>query len=97
MAAMANLPPPPGASQPTPGDAPPSMPQATSAPAQPSPAMQQGTQQVISVLQGLRAIAKAYPSTSAKIAEINDMMREVGLEIMKGQQMPEPQAPPIGG
>ena len=93
------LPPPPGAgddpsqndqnsgASAAPGDGSP-------APPQPSP-MSHGTSMLIRVVQDLRAIAKAYPSTAPKIAQINDLMREVGMAMMQHQSPGESQAPPV--
>jgi hypothetical protein len=52
---------------------------------------------VIQVVIGLRAIAKAYPSTAPDIAEINDKMRTIGAKVMQSQPSEEPSAPPMGG
>lgn len=51
----------------------------------------------IAVVQGLRSIAKSFPATSPKIAEINNLMREVQMIMMESQEPGEPQAPPTGG
>jgi hypothetical protein len=59
--------------------------------------MQQGTQDVIEVVQKLRGIAKAYPSAAPSIQKINDLMREVLAAMMQHQTPGEPQAPPSGG
>lgn len=59
--------------------------------------MEQGTQLAIGVVSGLRAIAKAFPATSDKISEMNNLMREVVALMMSSQQTGEPAAPPIGG
>lgn len=66
------------------------------APPTPAPAMQQGTQLVIGIVNQLRALARAYPGAAPKVAQINDLMREVQAEIMKNQQPGEPEAG-IGG
>jgi hypothetical protein len=58
--------------------------------------MQAGTQMVIGIVNQLRALAKAYPSAAPKVAQINDLMREVSVEIMKTQQPGEPVAGPGG-
>lgn len=52
---------------------------------------------LIAVVHGLRAIAKAYPSTAPEISQINDLMRKVGAAMMASQQPEEPAAPPVGG
>jgi hypothetical protein len=59
--------------------------------------MEQGTQMLIGVVQGLRAIAQAFPTTAPKIAEINNLMREVVPLMMEAQQTGEPMAPPNAG
>lgn len=58
--------------------------------------MEQGTQLLIQVVQGLRSIAQAFPSAAPKIAEINNLMREVVPLMMEAQQTGEPMAPPNG-
>lgn len=83
---------------PGPQDVSPTAPAAASpAPATPSPAMQQGTQMVISVVQGLRAIAKAFPSTADDVAQMNNLMRSVMAKMMSEGSTGEPMAPPNGG
>lgn len=59
--------------------------------------MQQGSQMVIQVVQGLRGIAKAFPDAAPEISQINDLMRAVMGKMMAGQNVGEPQAPPNGG
>jgi hypothetical protein len=59
--------------------------------------MQQGTQDVIEVVQKLRGIAKAYPSAAPTVAKINDLIREMMGAMMQHQTPGEPQAPPNGG
>jgi hypothetical protein len=56
--------------------------------------MSQGTQLAINVVNQLRTIAKAFPATAPRIQEINNLMREVTLLMMQGQETPEPSAPP---
>lgn len=90
MASVSQMPPPPGSAPMTTGIASP-------APATPSPQMQQGTQAAIQVVNLLRGIAKAFPGTSPKISEINNLMREVTALMMQHQEPGEPQAPPSGG
>lgn len=51
----------------------------------------------ITVIQGLRAIAKSFPATAPDIAEINNKMREVMAKMMASQEPGEPAAPPTGG
>lgn len=88
------LPPPPsaGADQ----TAPTTPPAASPAPATPAPQMQQGTQMVMLVVQGLRAIAKGFPAAAPAVAEANDVMRKVMAAMMESQGTGEAQAPPIG-
>jgi len=57
--------------------------------------MQQGTQDVIEVVQKLRGIAKAYPSAAPTVAKINDLMREMIAKMMQHQSPGEPQSPPV--
>jgi hypothetical protein len=52
---------------------------------------------LIQVVHGLRAIAKAFPSTAPEISQINDLMRSVGAKLMQSQTPAEPAAPPMGG
>lgn len=100
-AGPSTLPPPPGAGGPAgpgPGDVNPTSPAAASpSPPTPSPTMQHGTAMAISVIQGLRAIAKSFPATAPDIAEINNKMREVMSKMMASQEPGEPAAPPTGG
>lgn len=85
------LPPPPGVDQTTP-----TTPVAASpAPAQPSPAIQTGTQMMISVVTTLRAIAKAFPEAAPKVAEANNIMQEIMSSMMQHQAPGEPAAPPV--
>ena len=85
------MPPSPPGSDSTPGVGPGT---GTPAPAStvPSPAMESGTRLVIGVVNQLRAIAQAYPAAAPLVAQINDLMREVQVQIMKGGQQGEPQA-----
>lgn len=59
--------------------------------------MQNGTQLAIRVVSDLRAIAKAFPATAAKIADINNLMREVVAGMMQSAPTGEPAAPPSNG
>jgi hypothetical protein len=59
--------------------------------------MQQGTQDVIEIVQKLRGIAKAYPSAAPTVAKINDLMREMMAAMMQHQTPGEPMAPPTNG
>jgi hypothetical protein len=59
--------------------------------------MQNGTQLAIRVVADLRAIAKAFPATSSKVAEINNLMREVVAGMMQSAPTGEPMAPPSNG
>lgn len=99
--ASSALPPPPGSSAPDADSAPPPSAAptqgATPAPATPSPMMQQGTQLLLSVVNNLRAIAKQFPGAAPKVAEANNLMREIAQEIMKAAPAPEAQAPPMAG
>jgi hypothetical protein len=94
------LTPPPGLND-SPGAPPPATPTAPLAaspsPPQPSPQMQQGTQDVIEIVQKLRGIAKAYPSAAPTVAKINDLMREMLASMMQTQSPGEPMAPPNAG
>jgi len=92
------MPPPPGADD-SAQQGPPTSPQAVSpAPPTPSPAMQQGTQMMLQVVNGLRAIAKAFPGASPGVAEINELIRgKLMPAIMAHSEPGEPQAPPVGG
>jgi hypothetical protein len=59
--------------------------------------MQQGMDLMRGVVTNLRAIAKAYPAAAPKVAEANNIMREVTALMMQSQRPGEPQAPPSGG
>lgn len=95
MASANTLPPPPGSDQTPSSDSPTQG--ATAAPPMPSPQSSQGTQLLISVVNNLRAIAKAYPGAAPKVAEMNNLAREIAQEIMKAAPPSEAQAPPVGG
>jgi hypothetical protein len=96
MASASMMPPPPvpgtddGAPQ-----APTSPPAASPSPAQPSPATDAVTKLIIDTIQNHRAIAKALPAASPYIAQINDLMRKVGLVAAQGAQPGEAAAPPV--
>jgi len=91
-AASPTMPPPPG------GPTAPTSPVAASpSSATPNPKLEQGSKMTIQVVQGLRWIAQNFPATSKPISEINNLMREVQMGMMKGAQPSEPQAPPVNG
>lgn len=94
----AAMPPPPAADDGSASQASPTSPPAASpAPATPSPAMQQGTQMMLQVVNGLRAIAKAFPGASPSVAKINELIRgEIMPAIMAHADQGEPSAPPVG-
>ena len=96
--ASMSMPPPPSMGG-TPGQppAPTSTPGASPAPPTPSPSMQQGTQLLIGAVSNLRAIAKAFPAAASKVAEANNLLREISALMMQSQNPGEPQAPPTGG
>lgn len=52
---------------------------------------------VITVAQGLRAIAVAYPSTAGKVSQANDLLREIAALMMQHQEPGQPMAPPTAG
>lgn len=52
---------------------------------------------VIQVVQGLRNIAQSFPATAKPISEINQLMRDVQMAMMKNSQPSEPAAPPTNG
>ena len=58
--------------------------------------MQQGTQDIIEVVQKIRGLAKAYPSFAPVATKINDLLREGLAAIMQHQTPGEPQAGPNG-
>ena len=90
-AASPTMPPPPGGAQaPTTPSASPSSPA-------PNPKLEQGSKMVIQVVQGLRNIAQAFPAASKPISEINNLMRDVQMAMMRGAQPSEPSAPPTNG
>ena len=81
------------ASQPSPT----TPPAASPAPPTPSPAMQQGTQMMLQVVNGLRSIAKAFPGASPAVAKINEIIRgEMMPALMQHNEPSEPAAPPVG-
>jgi hypothetical protein len=60
--------------------------------------MQQGTRMMLDVVNGLRAIAKAFPGAAPGVAEINEIIRgKLMPAIMQSAEPGEPQAPPTGG
>lgn len=52
---------------------------------------------IIDTVSNLRAIAKAVPETAPLVAQVNDIMRQIGLKAMQHQTPGEPQAPPTAG
>jgi hypothetical protein len=91
-AASPTMPPPPG------GPTAPTSPVAASPSAPtPNPKLEQGSKMVIQVVQGLRSIAQQFPAAAKPISEINQLMREVQMAMMKGSQPSEPAAPPVNG
>jgi len=88
------MPPPPGGGPPA---APTSPVAASPAPPQPSPKLEQGSKIVIMVVQGLRGIAQDFPQTAPIVSQINDLMRQLQLAMMKNVQPQEPAAPPNAG
>jgi len=97
MATPSMMTPPPGdssdGSSPSPGT-PTTPPGASPSPAQPAPVMQQTTQSLISVVNTLRGIAKAFPEASPHVQEANEAIRRIMAAIMKNSQQGEPAAPP---
>jgi hypothetical protein len=51
----------------------------------------------LQVVQGLRWIAQNFPAAAKPVSQINDLMREVQMAIMKGSQPGESAAPPVNG
>jgi len=86
-----NAPPSPAQVNPT------SPPQVSPAPATPSPQMNEGTQLGIRIAHDLTALAKMFPVVTPKIAQINNILREVVAGIMESSQTGEPAAPPSNG
>jgi hypothetical protein len=91
-APMATVPPPPGGPQP---DPPKNGADASPAPPQPSPQVEQGSRLVIQTVQALRKLATDYPAAAPAITKINDLMREVQMKVMAGSKPTEPAAPPV--
>jgi hypothetical protein len=89
---MATVPPPPGG--PTP-DPPKAGADASPAPAQPSPNVEQNTQKAIRIVQMLRELGKDVPGAQPAIMQINDLMRQVQLKVMAAGKPTEPAAPPV--
>jgi hypothetical protein len=65
--------------------------------ATPNPKLEQGSRMTIQVVQGLRWIAQNFPAAAKPISEINNLMREVQMAMMKGAQPGESAAPPVNG
>jgi hypothetical protein len=55
------------------------------------------TKLVIDTVQNLRAIAKSVPETAPLVAQVNDLMRQIGLKAMQHQTPGEAVAPPTAG
>ena len=49
---------------------------------------------MISIVNNLRSIAKSYPEAAPKVAEANNIMREIMAALMQHQNPGEPAAPP---
>lgn len=92
----AAMPPPPGVDQST-APAPTSPTAAAPAPAKPSPQMQQGTQIMLGVVNGLRDFAKMFPGASPYVQQMNDLARQAMRAMMESAEVGEPAAPPITG
>jgi len=90
------MPPPPGGGTGAP-QAPTSPTAASPSAPTPNPKLEQGSKMVIQVVQGLRSLAQQFPATAKPISQINELMREVQMGIMKGAQPSEPSAPPVNG
>jgi hypothetical protein len=56
--------------------------------------MQQGTDLTIRIVRDLIALAKMFPAVAPKVAQINNIMREVAGGIQESSQTGEPAAPP---
>lgn len=65
--------------------------------ASPNPKSEQGSKMTLQVVQGLRWIAQNFPAAAKPVSQINDLMREVQMAIMKGSQPGESAAPPVNG
>jgi hypothetical protein len=57
--------------------------------------MDSGAKLVIAAVAAQRAIAKAFPSTSPEISQMNDLMQKVQAKIMEHGTPGEPQAGPM--
>jgi hypothetical protein len=57
--------------------------------------MDNGAKLVIAAVTAQRAIAKAFPSTSPEISQMNDLMQKVQAKIMQHGTPGEPQAGPM--
>lgn len=84
------IPPPPGGAQTSPAVVSPDG-------ARPSPLLEKGSDAVVRVVQGLRELATSYPTAAPVISQINDLMNQVYIEVMKGAAPGEPAAPPMVG
>jgi len=56
-----------------------------------------GSQKMIQAVQAIRWIAQNFPAASKPASQINDLMRELQLAMMKGSQPGEAAAPPTAG
>lgn len=57
--------------------------------------LQSSTQDIISIVRLVRGLAKQFPAAAPHVAKINDELRQIVAIAMKGQQPPEPSAPPM--
>jgi hypothetical protein len=90
--AMATVPPPPGG--PTP-DPPKAGADASPAPPQASPNVEEGSRLVIQTVQALRKLGKDFPAAQPAIMKMNDLLREVQMKVMSAGKPTEPAAPPV--
>src|SRR5712671_6414602 len=97
MATPALTPPPTQDGSGPPAATPTSPPAASPAPPQPSPMMQQGTQDIIEGGNKLRGIAKQYPAAAPYVQQANDLMRQIMRAMMEHAEPGEPSGQPISG
>jgi hypothetical protein len=59
--------------------------------------MQEGTELTIRIVRDLIALSKMFPAVASKVAQINNIMREVAGGIQESAPTGEPAAPPSNG
>jgi hypothetical protein len=100
MASAPTVPAPPSSGAPS-GAMPPMAgtypPEASTAPAEVSPELESGSRDLIAIVQSLKRIQSAFPTTSEEINQINDLLEQVQVKMMQGAKVGTAAAPPVNG